>query len=300
VKIVKNLPPEQGTDIRRTIHLKKLFTFNYLVKHLNTNEVIIYFKRHFIDKVYMNAIGVFLQAQILEPIMYLKLLEQNVIFMHAGGVCDEKNGYMFPAYGGTGKTTFSIALLNHAYKLLGDDLLFVDTNNKMVYPYPRPLHLFTYNINNLHGANVPLRYKLAIYTKNILRFFLEKILRTEFLISTRVHADEIFNHNPFGQTVPYVGIFFLVKEGPSTAVKIINQSNSLQLAREIMESEDLNDSLYELIADKMAVEQIIKLEEKVIQRLVEQFKELTYVNTRELNLLDLGSFINKNFKQEKL
>jgi hypothetical protein len=246
----------------------------------------------------MNAIAVFLQAQVLEPIMYLKLLQQNVIFMHAGGVCDQENGYLFPAYGGTGKTTFSIALLNYGYQLLGDDLLFVDIDKQMVYPYQRPLHLFTYNINNLYGANVPFSYKLAIYTKNILRLFLEKIFRTEFLISTRVHANEIFDHNPFGQAVPYRGIYFLVKQGDAATEKTINQSNSLQIAREIMESADLNDSLYQLLDNKEATEKVIELEEKVIKRLIEKFEKLTYVNTRKLNLSDLNSFVEDNFKQK--
>jgi hypothetical protein len=296
VSIVNGLPEEKTGDIKRLARYKKLFSYEYLIRDIETNKVSIYFKTHFIDRIYMNAIGVFLQAQVLEPVMYLKLLENDVLFMHAGGVATEKNGFLLPAYGGTGKTTFSISLLNHGFKLLGDDLLFVDTERRIVHPYPRPLHLFTYNINNLNGAKVPSKYKVAIYAKNILRFILEKLLHTEFLISTRVHADEIFDRNPFAKTVKYKGVFFLVKKGSATRKIAITEQNAGNIALEIMNSADLNDSLYEIIRDNNKIKSIKKLEQKLTKRLLLQFESLTYVNTRKLNLSNLKPFIKKHFE----
>jgi len=292
VSIVNSLPKANSNDIVGTQKYKRLFNYQYLIRNINTDEVLIYFQSHYIDKIYMNAIGVFLQAQILEPIMYMKLLEQNILFMHAGGVCDKENGFLLPAYGGTGKTTFSIALLRHGYKLLGDDLLFVDINRGKVYPYQRPLHLFTYNINNLKGAKVPLKYQIAIYAKNVLRFFLERLLKIEFLISTRVHADEIFKDNPFGNEVKYKGIYFLRKTGDALTDQKITKNNIDKLALEIMKSEDLNDSLYSLLPDN-AIKQVKALEVETISKLLSQFKSLTYVNTRKLDLNNLDSFISK-------
>lgn len=295
IEIVDKLPKPSEKDIKRVVRYKKLFTYQYLIRDLHEEKVTIYFKTHIIDKIYMNAIGVFLQAQVLEPVMYLKLLEKNVLFMHAGGVADSKNGYLMPAHGGTGKTTFSIALLNHGYKLLGDDLLFVAIGERMVYPYPRPMHIFTYNINNLNGAKIPLRYKSAVYIKNVLRFFLEKLLRTEFLISTRIHADEVFTDNPFGKAVPYKEIFFLRKGGPATETINITSKNKQEIALEIMESEDLNDSLYDILHDKPEVDYVKKLEQKVIASLLAQFSTVTYINTRKLDLQNLRSFIDGYF-----
>src|SRR5690606_8570114 len=185
VHIVRRLPLARESDLVRSVNVKKLFTYHYLVRDLDSTTVEIFFRTHPIDKVYMNAIGVFLQAQVLEPVLYLKLLEENVLLMHAAGICDDQQGYLFPAHGGTGKTTFSLSLLKHGYRLLGDDLLFVDVGKGRVYPYPRPLHLFSYNANRLEGK-LPPRIKAIIYSKNIVRFFLESLLRTEFLISTRV------------------------------------------------------------------------------------------------------------------
>jgi hypothetical protein len=298
VEIVKELPTRHADDLADRVRYKKLFTFEYLVRGLDTDDVVIYFKSHPVDKVYMNAIGVFVQAQVLEPIMYLKLLEQNVLFMHAAGAATETDGYLFPAHGGTGKTTMAMALLSHGFRLLGDDLLFVDVDAKTVHPYPRPLHLFTYNIRSLSGADVPFRYQAAIYAKNVLRFALERALRTEFLISTRVHADELFPENPYGSSVPYRKVCFLVKEGPVVRETRLTETSIPAVAEEIMESEDLNDSLYDMIGDPHKIDEVKKLEQKVIGDLLSHFDSLTYVNTRELDLGNLGSFVEEQLASQ--
>jgi hypothetical protein len=293
VKVVDDLPARDAEDLTDRVHYKRLFHFEYIVRGIATDDVTIYFKAHLVDKVYMNAIGVFLQAQVLEPVMYLKLLEQNVLFMHAAGVATEREGYLFPAHGGTGKTTMSMALLAHGFRLLGDDLLFVDLDERTVHPYPRPLHLFTYNVKSLSGAKVPLKYQAAIYTKNVLRFALERILRTEFLISTRVHADELFPETPYGGSVAYRKLCFLVKEGPAVSETPLTEAAIPEVTREIMESEDLNDSLYDILQDADRIDEAKKLEQKVIGDLLEHFDSITYVNTRELDLTNLESFVEE-------
>lgn len=296
VEIVKHLPESRSGDFVGQERYKKLFNFEYLVRGMESDNVHIYFKSHPVDKVYMNAIGVFLQAQVLEPIMYLKLLEQNVLFMHAAGVATAEDGYLFPAHGGTGKTTMSMALLSHGFRLLGDDLLFVDLEARTVHPYPRPLHLFTYNVKSLSGARVPLKYQAAIYTKNLIRFVLEKALRTEFLISTRVHADELFPENPYGSSVPYRKVCFLVKDGPVVSERDLTGTTIPEVAQEIMESEDLNDSLYSIIGDPGKVGDVKKLEQRVISELLGHFDAMTYVNTRELDLTNLEAFVDEQLE----
>lgn len=291
VKIVDHLPAEKSGDLCKAVRYKKLFNYRYIVRDIDSDDVVIFFKSHVVDKVYMNAIGVFLQAQVLEPVMYLKLLERNILFMHAAGVATAEDGYLFPAYGGTGKTTLSIALLAHGYKLLGDDLLFVDVSNRRVHAYPRPLHLFTYNIKNLHGARVPPKYQAAIYIKNAIRYILEKALRTEFLISTRIHADEIFSKNPYGDSVSYRKLCFLVKSGDPVTNVELHDGNIVDVAEEIMQSEDLNSSLYEIVQDPGGVESVRKLEQKVIGSLLRSFESFSYVNTRKLDLADLRTFV---------
>ena len=193
LKIVDEIPKTLPSDaIRRTKRFKKLFTFEYAIVGLGTQEATIYFQDHPVRKIYVTAVGVFLQAQVLEPVMYLSFLRQGILFMHAAGVSKDGNAYLFPAYGGTGKTTTSMSLLGKGYAFLGDDLILVDPETMRAFPYPRPLHIFTYNVCNLQGAKIPFATAAIIYFKNVLRFFLERLLRTEFLISTRVHAMRYF------------------------------------------------------------------------------------------------------------
>lgn len=291
VEIVGDLPARQDGDLVRTTRFKRLFTFRYLIRGLDTPDVTIYFGRHWVDRVYMNAIGVFLQAQVLEPVMYLKLLEVGVLFMHAGGVSRDGVGLLLPAHGGTGKTTLSMALLAQGHRLLGDDLLLVDIADGTVYPYPRPLHIFTYNVNRLRGATIPLRYSMAVYAKNAIRFVLERLLRTEFLISTRIHADEIYGGDVFGTSVPVAGIAFLRRGGAAVEIVEVTEANIDPIADDLAESADLNDSLVSLLDDDAArVAYLHRLEHETIVGLLRRHGRLAYVNTRELDLDRLGDF----------
>jgi hypothetical protein len=291
VSVVSQLPGALDGDIVRAVRFKKLFTFRFLIRGLDTNDVKIYFKRHWVDRVYMNAIGVYLQAQVLEPIMYLKLLEEGILFMHAGGVTKDGGGILLPAYGGTGKTTLSMALLNQGHKLLGDDLLLVDIARGVVHPYPRPLHIFTYNVKNLRGATVPFKYRFAVYFKNVMRFFLERILRTEFLISTRIHADELFTEAVFGESSPYTAIAFLRKTGPAAEIVTITPENVDEIADGIAESADLNDSLKELLpANGPQWAQAQLIEHSTIVALLKSRGVIAYVNTRAMDLDNLENF----------
>lgn len=292
VHIVKELPEPGPGDLCHTVNVKKLFTFRYLIRGINNEEVNIYFRRHWLDSLYMNAIAVFLQSQILEPVMYLKLLNKNVLFMHAAGVSSKSEGFLFPAHGGTGKTTFSIALLNNGFRLLGDDLLFVALDEGVVYPYPRPMHIFTYNVNNLAGTRIPLSYRARIYLKNVIRFILERVLKTEFLISTRIHADEVFSDQPFGTSVPYRKIFFLRKTGEVFDPQPVTDTNRASLVEEIIQSADLNDSLYRIIDAPNEIASIREQERVVVGRLLSQVGMLTYVNPRKLDLNNLDFFIH--------
>lgn len=291
VAIVSQLPVPEAGDIARVVRFKKLFTFRFLVRGLETKNVTIYFKRHWVDRVYMNAIGVYLQAQVLEPIMYLKLLEEGILFMHAGGVTKDGAGILLPAYGGTGKTTLSIALLNQGHKLLGDDLLLVDIARGIVHPYPRPLHIFTYNVKNLRGATIPFKYRFAVYFKNVMRYFLERILRTEFLISTRIHADELFTGPVFGESSPYAAIAFLRKTGPAAEIVTIGAANVDDIAYGIAESADLNDSLKDLLpADGAQWVKAQELEHSTIVALLNSRGVIAYINTRAMDLDKLENF----------
>src|SRR5512138_1503137 len=156
VHIVRQLPHKQEHDRLRKFDFKNVLKHTYLVRGIETDHVDIYFEDSVGGKLYAKLLTLFLQTQVLEPVIYFKLLERNVLFMHAAGVSDGKCGYLFPAYGGTGKTTLTLGLMGEEMHVLGDDLLLVEPDTRVVYPYLRPLHIFSYNAKTLRGAVIPL------------------------------------------------------------------------------------------------------------------------------------------------
>lgn len=284
VYITNDLPKAQSGDHKSTIRVKNLFSYTYLIRNLDNEETEVYFKKHWIDKVYIKAIAVFLQAQIIEPIMYYKLLGKDVLFMHSSGVSDGKNAYVFPAHGGTGKTTLSLSLVQAGYKFMGDDLLFIDTKSKTVYPYLRPLHIFSYNVRTLRNAKIPLKYKITVKFKDILRKILQRIYKTEFLISTRIHIEEIYNDIALGPPSKLKKIVFLKKTG-NDSHDVINEKTIRGICNTLLESFDLNDSLYDnIITNKTKAAEAKALEVKTVTKLLRNYQSIDFVNTRKIDI----------------
>lgn len=289
VHIVKKLPAAMEGDLNRHLVFKKLFRYEYVIRGLNTDNVDIFFRDVMAARAYSKIVTLFLQAQIIEPVVYYKFLSRNILFMHSAGVTDGKNGYIFPAYGGTGKTTLTLGLMGEGMHVLGDDLLIVEADKGIVHPYLRPLHVFTYNVKTLRGASIPPKTKAIVKFKDLLRIVLEGTTRQEFLISTRVHADTLYSDFTPGKTVPYRKIAFLKKTGDHEHI-VITKKNIRELAEKILESEDLNDSLYDNILDKNDKPAVVELELKVIENVLSNVKQLEFINTRKLDFRNLKTF----------
>lgn len=293
LRIVSQIPHDLPPDaIRRVKRFKKLFTFEYAIVGLGTPDAVIYFKDHPVRKIYVTAVGVFVQAQVLEPVMYLSLLQQGILLMHSAGVSKDGKGYLFPAYGGTGKTTTSMSLLNKGYDFLGDDLILVDPARRRVFPYPRPLHIFTYNVRNLNGAKIPPLTAFIIYFKNALRFFLERILGTEFLISTRVHADEIMPDLRLSAPADLHNVIFLKKEGDHESIDLTQADTIAKHAEIIAKSADLNESLFEILEDPKASSDIRETEIRCFSAMLERVSYFGYLNTRRIDLEQADAYLN--------
>lgn len=281
VHVVTRLPPEEPGDIRRVVRFKKLFRFAYVVRGLASRDVHIYFRRHPVDRFYVTAAGVFLQAQVVEPILYLKLLQSRILLMHAAGVADERGGYIFPAQGGTGKTTLSLALVQNGFSLLGDDLVLVQPDTQTVYPYPRPLHLFTYNLRALPGTRIPWRLRATIRFKNVLRWVLERATGQEFLISTRAHVDEIQPDVVFSPPVQYRTVMFLRREGEDERVDLADPGARERVARIFIEAGDLNRSLFDNVVESGPfADDIRRLEVVVTSAVLEKLAVTEFINAR--------------------
>lgn len=290
-KISRTLPEPKPGDIRRSLKFKKIFRYDYVIRGLYTDTVTVFFRDTVVGLLYSKAITLFLQAQIIEPIAYYKLLERDILFMHAAGVTDGESGYLLPAYGGTGKTTLTLGLMAEGMEVLGDDLLLVDANSGKVAPYLRPLHVFTYNVKTLRDAELPWTLRMTVRFKDVMRVVLESLTRQEFLISTRVHAEDVYPDFSAGSRVPYRRIAFLIREGDD---KVISTDSDIDaLVDRVLASEDLNDSLYENIIDPADKDEVVALERAVIRKVLERVPEVWLVNTRKLDLHHLSDFKKK-------
>ena len=292
LEVVDRIPDDLEHDaIVRIVKFKNLFTYKYAITGLGTTKVIVYFQDHPVRHIYTTAVGVFIQAQVLEPVMYYCFLKQNVLLMHSAGVSKDNSAYVFPAYGGTGKTTTSMSLLAKGYKFLGDDLLVVDPAKQLVFPYPRPLHIFTYNIRNLNGAKIPIYTSFVIYFKNILRYFLEAVLREEFLISTRIHADEILSNFQLSPPANLHNLIFLKKEGAHETVNLDSEEVIEKHACRIVQSADLNRTLFEIVANDALKNEIKDMELQVVAEILKNVNYFGYLNTRMINLDDVEMYL---------
>lgn len=80
------------------------------------------------------------------------LLKNKCTFMHSAGVEKDGFAYIFPSWGGVGKTA-SVAKLvrENGYKLLGDDLVILSETGD-VYAFPKKFVLYAYHRNLFSDA----------------------------------------------------------------------------------------------------------------------------------------------------
>ncbi len=289
VNIVERLPEPQAGDRIRHLTFKRLFRHHFLIRGFGTTHVDIYFRDSLWGRLYAKTITLFLQAQVVEPVVYDALLRREVYFMHAAGVSDGSQGYVFAAHGGTGKTTLTMGLMGEGLEVLGDDLLMLEPREGTVRPYLRPLHIFTYNVKTLRNARIPWFFRAKVRSKDILRAILEFTTRQEFLISTRIHAATLYPNFRVGSVVPVRRVLFLVRVGEDSTVTMSHDTVDT-VAKQILESADLNKSLYVNVLHPNEVAPYQNLEMALIKKVLALVPQVDFVNTRTRDFAKLGDF----------
>ncbi len=78
-------------------------------------------------------------------ILEYALLENQATFIHSAGVIKDGNAYVFPSWGGVGKTASVAKLIREeGYQLLGDDLVIL-TSDGTIYAFPKKFVLYAYH-----------------------------------------------------------------------------------------------------------------------------------------------------------
>lgn len=106
--------------------------------------------------------GRHLSDEIIEPILQLIFLKLNTTFLHASSIFDirEESVEVLMGWRGTGKTNAVLKVLSDKNKeIFSDDLSILDSNGN-VFPYPRPIRLYSYNLNLLEDDELKKKLKV--------------------------------------------------------------------------------------------------------------------------------------------
>lgn len=99
------------------------------------------------------------------------LLKNNATFIHSAGVAKNGQAYVFPSWGGVGKTASVAKLIREEnYKLLGDDLVILDKDGN-VYAFPKKFVLYAYH-RNLFKENMKGKTLIKGKISNIFSHFI--------------------------------------------------------------------------------------------------------------------------------
>lgn len=102
------------------------------------------------------------------------LLKNGATFIHSAGVAKDGKAYIFPSWGGVGKTASVAKLIReHNYKLLGDDLVILDKSGK-VYAFPKKFVLYAYH-KNLFEDNMKNKTLIKGGLSNLVSHFIPTI-----------------------------------------------------------------------------------------------------------------------------
>lgn len=77
-------------------------------------------------------------------VMRKRVMKREATVLHAAALAHEGVGYLFPAWGHTGKTNVTLSFLANGYDYMSDDWSFI-TGAGEILAYPRHLALFDYN-----------------------------------------------------------------------------------------------------------------------------------------------------------
>lgn len=69
------------------------------------------------------------------------IAEREFIHWHGSGLARDGRAVLIPGRGRSGKTTLSLAMTEHGFNLLGEDVLFLDPRTRLVHPFHRAILL---------------------------------------------------------------------------------------------------------------------------------------------------------------
>ena len=152
-------------------------------------------------------------------LVHLSLLRKNYSLIHSAAVEFEGRRYIFPAFGGIGKTILVAAIVFAGGKLYGDDLTIV--NNSKVLGYPIDFSVYPYHMPllKLNDHSMMRRFKITSMLNHITDFlerfntrpvkFFSVALNALKVHCVNVPPRRIFGENYLAESRPVDAVYYL-------------------------------------------------------------------------------------------
>jgi len=215
---------EQSIYVRG--RFKKIYPFECLIEHLEHPETTVRFKPpRWGYLVPANLGAIFFHNQILEPLMYYKLLKAGVIMLHASAVEREGNVYIFCGVSGSGKTSLAFRLSNDGYSFLGDDAIFISRTGE-VFSYAKRVHYFSYLKKKNPFLRTSVGLDILARSRETARMVMAGLFGERFYLSTRLHLKQLIPHVSLSEGGKIKKIFLIGFEGADSIQDIVASSDS--------------------------------------------------------------------------
>ncbi len=250
-------PFKDGNFLYIKENFKGLYSYICMIKNIDKAETEVYFKTPFLARSVFPALAaVFFQAEIMEPIIYLKALENDLLMVHASGVYDARGGYLFAASAKVGKTTTAFHLAAKGFGFLGDDLVFLSKDG-MIYSYPKRVHFFPYLKKNNPFLNIGVLTMFMSRIRYTIKNLAWALARKTIYLSTRLDIRKIIAGVELGDKVTAKKIFLLLPPNNADVARSYSDNNYMR----IVETCDTRRSL---------IEGILKYREDMLQPLYQR------------------------------
>jgi len=78
------------------------------------------------------------------PVLFFVMVERGMTFVHCSAVAKDGRSFLFPAWGGVGKTSLMSHFLANGWNYICDDLTVMDREGN-IHHFPIPMHIYRYH-----------------------------------------------------------------------------------------------------------------------------------------------------------
>lgn len=238
---------------------------------------------------------------IFDYITQIVNLQNNQTYIHASSFTKGNRGIMVAAWGGIGKTTTMLKLVNEfGWKYLSDDLGIIDTAGQ-IYRSPKKMQIYAYNLENQKKIKNLLMQGRNLWDKA--SWCWHYLKRGKKGVRRRVSAEELFGSERVAQKAKLTDFIFIERaEQSNFSVREISIENiSKRVAATILkEIEPFNQLSYAInsATDDFFMPNsfdIYSQTENIVKSSLKNVTPILVTIPKNANPNELCEFLNENF-----